>query len=384
MVVTATSISSQEKAKILVVDDNRVIRTAVRKILSIKYDVLDAVDGEDAWSLLTSNRDIEVVFSDLQMPELDGCGLLKRMRESDDNKFQNMPFIIITSLEDNDDIKQKVYAYGADDFITKPFESVQLLARANTFVRLGSAAKQAHSSIQECKKQSTSDGDTSLGTQAYFERSVNQSIAYINRYGGHCVMMLIEIDNFKSIFIKNGKDVAVNLVTMIGKLFKEIVRTEDNASRISLSKYSAFLYCDNTDRAVLLAERLHVEIANLHFLDNNQEKIDIIPSIGIFMPSINKHTTFDEIYRKTEYCLKSALSSKSIKIVSNSEIPNTDTAITLSVTDAMRMIQEGNVTLVNQSKEQLFDQIEPLLKHIITDNKILEKFVDELMSCLEV
>jgi len=378
----ASKINSQGKPKILVIDDNRVIRTAIRKILSDKFDVIDAVDGEDGWSVLTANRDIEVVFSDLQMPELDGCGLLKRMRESTDVKLQNMPFIIITSLDDADEIKQKVYAYGADDFISKPFESVQLLARANTFVRLNNASKNVQKSMRECKKQVTTDIDTGLGTQSYFERSVTESIAYLNRTGGHCVMMIIEIDNFNSIFLKNGKDVAVNIVTKIGKLIKQFVRTEDKASRISLSKYAAFLYCDTTDRAVKLAERIHIEIANLKFLDNNNDKIEIIPSIGIYMPLITSHTTFEDIYRRTEYCLKSALSSQNVKIVSNSDIPNNDIPIQLSVSDAIKMIQDGNINVINQSKEDLFNQIEPLLKHIITDNKVLEKFVDELMVCL--
>jgi len=383
MVVNASDINLQAKAKILVVDDNRVIRTAIRKILSDKYEVIDAVDGEDGWSILTANRDIDVVFSDLEMPGLDGCGLLKRVRESDDVKFQNMPFIIITSHDDNEDIRQKVYAYGADDFICKPFESVQLLARTNTFVRLSTVTNQVQNSAQECKKRVTSDLDTGLGTQSYFERAVTESIAYMNRRGGNGVMMLIEVDNFNSIFIKNGKDIAVNVVTKVGKLFRELVRTEDSASRISLSKFAAFLSCDNTERAVLLAERLHIEIANLNFIDNNNEKIEIIPSIGIYMPKIKKQTTFEEIFRKTEYCLKSALCSKNVKIVSNSEIPNTNSARQLSVSDAMKMIQEGNINLVNQSKEDLFNQIEPLLRHIITDNKLLEKFVDEIMTCLE-
>jgi hypothetical protein len=101
------------------------------------------------------------------------------------------------------------------------------------------------------------------------------------------------------------------------------------------------------------------------------------------MPKIRKQTTFEEIFRKTEYCLKSALCSRNVKIVSNSEIPNTNTAIQLTVSDAMKMIQEGNINLVNKSKEDLFNQIEPLLRHIITDNKLLEKFVDEIMSCLD-
>ena len=106
------------------------MRIAMRKILGKDYDVIECEHGEDAWTLLINDNTIQTVFTDLSMPYLDGYGLLERMRTSDDPHLKNMPVIIITGKEDDDEAKQQALDNGASDFIGKPFESVQLLARA--------------------------------------------------------------------------------------------------------------------------------------------------------------------------------------------------------------------------------------------------------------
>ena len=75
------------KPRILAVDDSRVMRVAIKKILGTDYDVTEAEHGEDAWTLLTNDPTINVVFTDLNMPYLDGYGLLDRMRQSDDARL---------------------------------------------------------------------------------------------------------------------------------------------------------------------------------------------------------------------------------------------------------------------------------------------------------
>ena len=79
------------KPRILAVDDSRVMRRAMTKVLGKDYDVVEAEHGEDAWTYLTNDQTIQVVFTDLSMPYLDGFGLLERMRSSDDLHLQEMP-----------------------------------------------------------------------------------------------------------------------------------------------------------------------------------------------------------------------------------------------------------------------------------------------------
>ena len=68
------------KQRILIVDDSKVIRVTARKILRDHFETVEAVDGENAWEILSSEEPFSLVVSDLTMPELDGYGLLERIR----------------------------------------------------------------------------------------------------------------------------------------------------------------------------------------------------------------------------------------------------------------------------------------------------------------
>ena len=92
------------KPTILVVDDSRLMRVAARKILKNDFDILEAADGEQAWTSLQENSHIILVMSDLSMPNLDGLGLLKRIRESESEELKCLPVIIVTGAEDDDGV----------------------------------------------------------------------------------------------------------------------------------------------------------------------------------------------------------------------------------------------------------------------------------------
>lgn len=118
------------KQRILIADDSRTIRAAINKILRNNYDVLQAEDGEDAWEKLTQAADIRMVISDIMMPNLDGYGLICRIRASEYEEIQNLPILVITSSDD-DITRERAHACGANDFIVKPVEQSDLIERVN-------------------------------------------------------------------------------------------------------------------------------------------------------------------------------------------------------------------------------------------------------------
>jgi len=91
----------KQKPRILAVDDSRVMRRAMSKVLSKDYDVIEAENGEDAWTILLNDDLIQVIFTDLSMPYLDGYGLLERIRTSDELRLNDIPVIIITGNDDH-------------------------------------------------------------------------------------------------------------------------------------------------------------------------------------------------------------------------------------------------------------------------------------------
>lgn len=135
------AVKKSNKARILVVDDSRVMRKAIERILDKEFDLIEAGDGEAGWDALNSNPDIDVVISDVQMPILDGYGMICRIRAADDKRVSDVPIVVITSADD-ETTKERAYACGANDFVIKPIDSNQLLTalRGHTGSKLAAAA----------------------------------------------------------------------------------------------------------------------------------------------------------------------------------------------------------------------------------------------------
>ncbi len=109
---------------IMTVDDSTSVRQMVKFTLSgAGYDVVEAVDGRDALAKL-QNTHVDMMITDLNMPNLDGIGLIRAVRSDTSHKF--MPIIMLTT-ESQDTKKQDGKAAGATGWIVKPFKPEQLL-----------------------------------------------------------------------------------------------------------------------------------------------------------------------------------------------------------------------------------------------------------------
>src|SRR3954453_4453734 len=82
--------------KVLIVDDSRFVRTTFNRILSASFAVREVANGEDGWQAIESDTSIVMVVSDIDMPKLDGYGLLERVRGSADERIKKLPVIIIS------------------------------------------------------------------------------------------------------------------------------------------------------------------------------------------------------------------------------------------------------------------------------------------------
>ena len=115
--------------KILVVDDDREIANAIDKILTMEgYKVIKAYDGLEALDIIRT-KDIQLILLDIMMPKLDGLSTTLKIREK-----KNIPIIILSAKSEDSD-KVLGLSMGADDYITKPFNSQELIARVKSQLR---------------------------------------------------------------------------------------------------------------------------------------------------------------------------------------------------------------------------------------------------------
>ena len=131
-----------EMKRILVVDDEPQITRVLRRSFSAhRFEVRTAADGESALDTLRDFRP-DLVITDLQMPELGGLELCRKIRE-----FSQVP-IIVLSVKGGENTKVAALDAGADDYVTKPFGMEELLARVRAALRRAPAEKQEETRLE--------------------------------------------------------------------------------------------------------------------------------------------------------------------------------------------------------------------------------------------
>lgn len=121
--------SSRLNATVLVVDDDPEIVSAITKLLELEgYSVLKAYDGLEALDVVSQN-DVHLILMDVMMPRVDGLSAVMRIR-----KDKNIPIIILSARTEDQD-KVLGLNVGADDYISKPYNPMELLARVGSQLR---------------------------------------------------------------------------------------------------------------------------------------------------------------------------------------------------------------------------------------------------------
>lgn len=116
------------KPRVLVVDDSPTIRAAVIKALENDFELIEASDGRRAWELLGIIGGVKLVVTDLMMPGMDGMALIELIRAAASENIASLPIIVVTGTEDPQ-AKVNALMAGANDFITKRTDTMELQAR---------------------------------------------------------------------------------------------------------------------------------------------------------------------------------------------------------------------------------------------------------------
>jgi putative two-component system response regulator len=126
------NLSPNDRARVLVVDDEESNRKLLTRLLSALYNVITAPDGEQALAML-ENVDVDLVLLDVRLPGLDGFEVCSRLKKLDRTRL--VPVVLVTGLGAREHRIRGIHV-GADDFLTKPFDAEELYARVASLVRL--------------------------------------------------------------------------------------------------------------------------------------------------------------------------------------------------------------------------------------------------------
>lgn len=163
-----------EQSKILIADDNPGNLRLLEMLLTpLNVDVMKAVNGKDALHIL-SKSDVDLIILDVLMPEMDGIEVCYTLKGNETTRM--IPIILVTAAHDMETKIRGIEA-GADDFITRPVNKVELLARAKSLIRL----KKLNNNLTSIENVLFSLANTveakDVGTQGHIERVSNLAVA---------------------------------------------------------------------------------------------------------------------------------------------------------------------------------------------------------------
>lgn len=357
--MTDTVTPEQEKPRVLIVDDSRLMRVAGKKILSENFEVQEASDGEEGWQGINADPALSVIISDLSMPKLNGLDLLDRIRESEDERIKTLPVIIVTGAEDEEKTRQEALARGATDFIIKPFDSVQLLARVKAQAQHNHTQRELKKTTSALEEQSNQDPFTELANLRYFQERGAKDLSLALRHGKPLSIALINIDDFDKLYLKHGKTAAGALLLELSKRLRTQVRKEDTAARTGLARFGLILPVTDAVGATKLAERIHACLTETE-VNLGSTAIPVAVSIGLASPALEPGLNFETLLKTTEQNLAAAAAEGGNHIVGGVKHPPASPAVELST--ALKMLTHGQTDELRPHLPSLLRRLLPLLE----------------------
>ena len=148
-----------------------------------------------------------MVFTDLDMPKLDGFGLLGRMRKSDDARIKALPVVVISGNEEPSS-KQRARDLGANDFIAKSADAPEVLSRLDNVLRLVRASQELEQTTAAVASTATHDPLTGTHTPHYLVTEGRKHFAHARRHSGELSVMALRLDTYEAIALAASKDIA--------------------------------------------------------------------------------------------------------------------------------------------------------------------------------
>jgi two-component system, cell cycle response regulator len=270
--------------RVLVVDDSKFVRTTFATILKASFGVREEADGESAWEAVETDPSIVMVFTDLDMPRLNGFGLLARIRGSDDARIRALPVVVISGNEELE-AKQRVRQLGANDFIGKTADAPEVLARLDNVLRLVRASEEA-----------THDALTGTLTPHYLVTEGRKHFAYARRHASELSVMALRLDTYDEIVLAAGKEIADVVLARVGKLLVSKVRVEDSVARTAQATFMVLAAATGAAQMLGLAQRLQRELADAK-VSYRERPLKFAVSFGVASLAVDAVGSIEELMR---------------------------------------------------------------------------------------
>jgi diguanylate cyclase (GGDEF)-like protein len=308
--VTSASIERELRAndaaaqdlQVLVVDDSPVYRKLVEHALDgSPFSLLFAKSGREALELFARYLPA-IVISDWMMPDLSGLDLCQRLRADVHRGYTYI--ILLTSIAEKNNVV-KGLAAGADDYLTKPFDPGELLARIGVGRRIIDLHRQIDAKNKLLEDLAHTDPLTGLPNRRAIEDWAARQLRGAARHGFPYWVVLADLDSFKSINDTHGHSGGDALLQQFAGILKTVIRSSDICGRLGGDEFLLVITHVEADAIIKTVERFREKLAEKQFEIGN-EKVTITASFGIAGFSGKEILDFTTLVRRADKALYAA------------------------------------------------------------------------------
>ena len=298
---------------LLIVDDSQVLRGQVvdfMKGTGLFTNYLEAENGLEGFKVLLNN-DVDVVLCDLEMPGMDGLKFLGMHNAREELK--DIPVIMLTGHGESEK-KIKGLEQGASDYITKPFDAGELIARVKVQLKIKSLQDDLKEQNRQLEQISNTDALTQLANRRFLMESIEKEYQRSLREENNLSLIMADIDHFKKINDTYGHQEGDVALKTVARIITEQLRDYDIAARFGGEEFAIVLPNTALGNAVQVASRIRKKVEAMSF-QGDLRKLKMTISLGVSSSPQNKVEGVSDLIKLADDALYSAKKDGRNKVV---------------------------------------------------------------------
>lgn len=295
---------SEAKAtyEVLVVDDSPVYRKLVEQVLSCeRYSLTFARDAAEALRVF-EERSPSIVITDLILPDFSGIELCQRIRANSSRPYTYV--IVMTGNTEKGNLVKGLEA-GADDYLTKPFDPTEMLARMGVGRRIVELNRELAARSKKMEEAARTDPLTGLANRRAIEEWAVRQLRGSMRHGFPLWIVVGDIDSFKTINDSFGHDAGDLVLQAFADVLKKNTRAADMCGRLGGDEFVLVLTYVQKDKIEKTVNRFRERFASTSFSLPGQS-VKVTASFGVAGVACHEEQEFSALLRKADQMLYEA------------------------------------------------------------------------------
>lgn len=267
------------QAKILIVDDQQSNVYLLKRVLATaNYTSIAAtMNPQDVYELHCRNH-YDLILLDLKMPGMDGFQVLEALKEIETDGYLSV--LVITG---NPDCKLRALQSGAKDFVSKPFDMAEVLARVHNLLEVRLLHQKARNYAKTQEFMALHDPLTGLANRRLLAERVSHAIIHAKRNNDIMAVVYLDLDGFKEINNTMGHDCGDLLLKLVSARLVATVRQEDTVARLGGDEFViAMPYVNSINGVALAVEKIIKALSQPYSIQDSNITVTASAGIGLY------------------------------------------------------------------------------------------------------